>query len=151
MIRHAAAFARFGVLGGISFALNLAVTTGLHELAGVRAETAYAVALALVLLTNFVACRLWVFGDSHGRALDQGVLFLISSLAFRGAEYAAFLVLHTLAGLHYLAAIVLITAFSVATKFLHYRFVVFRASPASPGGREPASPQRGTPRRASRV
>ncbi|GAB4376439.1 MAG: hypothetical protein Kow0062_16700 [Acidobacteriota bacterium] len=126
MRRLAGAFGRFGLLGLVSFAINLAVTAGLHEIAGLAEELAYAVALGVVLVTNFAACRLWVFPDSAGSVVGQGVAFLLSSFGFRGAEYVAFLLVHTLGGVHYLLTILLVTGVSTVVKFLHYRFLVFR-------------------------
>ncbi len=141
MRRLAEAFGRFGLLGVASFSINLGLTAGLHELGGVREESAYAFSLAVVLATNFVACRYWVFRGSHGGVVTQGLAFLASSFAFRGSEYLAFLLLHTAAGLHYLVTIVVVTGFSTVVKFVHYRFIVFRDPAAEPpSGR---SPQRG--------
>ena len=130
MRRLARSFGRFGLLGLASFAINIGLTAGLHELAGLAEELAYAVALAVVLVTNFAACRLWVFPDATGGVLGQGLAFLASSAGFRGAEYAAFLLLHTLAGVQYLVTIVIVTGVSTLAKFVHYRFLVFRSAPA---------------------
>lgn len=141
MRRLAAAFGRFGLLGAASFSINVGLTAGLHELGGVREEYAYAISLVVVLATNFVACRYWVFRGSHGGVVTQGLAFLASSFAFRGVEYVAFLLLHTIGGLHYLVTIFLVTGFSTVAKFVHYRFIVFRTVPADPPARP--SPQGG--------
>jgi putative flippase GtrA len=117
---------KFGLLGALSLIVNLAVTTGLHELLGAAEETAFAVALATVLAMNFALCRYFVFERaSEGDAGRQLSLFVISSLGFRGVELLAFFVVHTFLGVQYVVAILSILATSVLVKYLFFRSVVF--------------------------
>ena len=53
--------ARFLVLSGLSFALNLAFTAALHEGVGLGADASFALALVAVFLVNFTLMRWYVF------------------------------------------------------------------------------------------
>jgi putative flippase GtrA len=119
------ASARFVVLSGISFSINLGLTSGLHELAKVKEEIAFAVALAVVLVTNFIGMRYFVYTGRQGNVIKQFVSFLLSSSGFRGLEYVLFLVLHTWLGLAYRLAIIATLATTFVTKFFFYGAVVF--------------------------
>ncbi len=136
--RVAAAFGRFGMLAAISAALSFGLTIGLHELAGVRAHAAYAVALLVAFVVNFLAMRHAVFRAQAGPARCQLALHALTAIAFRVGEYAAFLLLHWCLGLHYVLAMVAIQGLSFLGKFFVYRNVVFRlpshdrAAPAAP-------------------
>ncbi len=117
---------RFGLLGGLSFAINVGLTVFLKEVLGATAELAFALALATVLVVNFMTCRYLVFeGASQGDRRRQLPLFVASSLVIRSLEYATFLIVHSVLGVHYLVAIVGILAVSVLMKFVFFRSVVF--------------------------
>jgi len=115
-------------VGIFSVLVNICVTTILHEALGVPEEHAYLIGLATVLVMNFLACRYVIFSDSKGDIRRQAVGFLISSMAFRGAEYGCFLVLHSLMGVHYIIGIVAISGVSFLAKFFFFGRVVFGTS-----------------------
>jgi putative flippase GtrA len=118
---------RFGLLGVASFTANLGLTAFFHEVLRWRPEIAFAVPLAIVLALNFVACRHLVFeatGDDTGRQLLR---FVLSSLGFRSAEWVAFVIIHSIAGLYYLSAVIVVLLVSFFVKFFFFRSVVFRA------------------------
>jgi SAM-dependent methyltransferase len=130
--RLAAAFGRFGLLAVASAVLSFGLTIGLHELAGVPAYAAYAVALLVAFVVNFVAMRHAVFRARTGSAGRQLTLHGLTAISFRAGEYAAFLLLHSCLGLHYITVMVAIQALSFLGKFFVYRNVVFRLLDHSP-------------------
>ena len=67
--------ARFLVLSGLSFTLNLAVTGALHEGAGLGADASFACALATVFLVNFALMRWYVFPGGSRPVVPQLVGF----------------------------------------------------------------------------
>ena len=120
---------RFGALGGVTLATNIALTTFLHRTMGMAAELSFALSLATVIVISFVGCRYMIFqAASEGDLKRQAALFLLSSLGFRGTEYLGFLMLHTLLGLHYLMAIVAVCGASFLAKFFYFRHAVFISS-----------------------
>ena len=127
------AFLRFGLVGAGSFTLILGLTIGLHEGVGIGEEGAFGVGLGAALVLNFWACRHFVFeGAAKGAAGRQFLLFVGSSVGFRGLEYVAFLGLHTVGGIQYILASLTILCTSMLLKFLYYRRVVFPAGPETP-------------------
>ncbi len=115
----------FGLLGLVSFTLNLGLSALLHELLGVSEELSFGVSLMVVFVVNFLACRYLIFDAAGGNLARQLIAFTLSSLAFRGMEYVAFLLLHSLVGVHYLIAITAVLGVSMIGKFLFYRGAVF--------------------------
>ncbi len=124
--------ARFLVLSGLSFTLNLAVTAALHEGAGLGADASFACALATVFLVNFALMRRYVFPGGSRPLVPQLVGFGLSSLAFRGLEFAGFLLLHSVLELAYLLAAAATLSLSFATKYVYYNAWLFAREP---GGR----------------
>jgi len=124
---------RFGALGAVGFALNIAVTAVLTEVAGAPAELAFAIALAVVFVFSFLTSRYLIFvGAATGNPRRQLIKFAVSSAAFRGAEYLGFLLLHTVIGLNYLVAIPAVLGVSFLTKFVAYSTVVFTPDKEAP-------------------
>ncbi len=111
----------------VSFTLNLGLSALLHEVVRAPEELAFAVALVVVFAVNFLACRYLIFDAAGGNLYRQLVAFALSSLVFRGLEYVAFLLLHSVAGVHYLVAIAAVLGISMIGKFLFYRGAVFVA------------------------
>ena len=117
---------RFGALGGTTFATNISLTAFLHQGLGLSAEVAFALSLGTVLIISFFACRYWIFKTGSERdPRHQALLFFLSTLAFRGAEYLGFLLLHTVFGIHYLTAVAAILITTFFAKFFYYRDAVF--------------------------
>jgi len=116
---------RFGMLSGLSFVANISITVLLHEGAGFPEELAFAIALVVVFVMNFLGCRLFVFNAQEGDPKRQFAMFLSSSVIFRLGEYLAFLLIHTLLGLYYIATIIAIKLFFTVIKFFFYRSAVF--------------------------
>ena len=95
---------RFVLLGAISFTTNLGITAGLHELAGVSPDVAFAVGLATVFVLNFAAMRWWVFPESGRGVARQLGGFAMMSVIFRSSEFLVFLLLRHVGDTYYLFA-----------------------------------------------
>ena len=112
--------ARYLLLSALSFALTLGITAGLREWFGVPPEISFAVALAVVFVTNFAGMRWWVFRGTERPVIVQFVGFGLSSLSFRGLEYCGYLLLYRIAGIPYLAAAVATIGISFVVKYAVY-------------------------------
>ena len=121
--------ARFLAVSALGFALNLTITGCLHELLGTSEELAFAVALITVFSYNFVACRYFIFRATNADPRQQLIKYALSSAAFRLAEYAAFVLIHTVLNVHYLVAAVLVLGASFFGKYFFYGSVVFTDDP----------------------
>ena len=115
---------RFFLMSGLSAGITFGSPIILHELAGFEEKDAVGLALVAAFVVNFLVARSYVFRSS-GAMLPQLVRFASSSLAFRGGEYLAFLLLHSYAGMFYVFAVGIVLAISFVLKFLFYRVFVF--------------------------
>jgi putative flippase GtrA len=118
----------FGVLVGL--------TAALHEVAGFSEELAYGVSLAVVYVLSFTFMRSLVYRAGSGPIGEQAVRYVFSALGFRGLEYAAFLLAHTVLGYYYLWSIIAINMVSTIVKYFYYKKVVFilgKRKPATAG------------------
>ena len=117
---------RFFQLSCASFVTNFGLTLGLHEWGQMPAAAAFAMALAAVLVLNFVGMRWYIYETPTGALWHQFWLYLCSACGFRAAEYGAFLLWHTWHGSDYRLAVVGITVISAALKFFYYRLLFER-------------------------
>ena len=115
---------RFVQLGGFAFALNLGITVTGHEIVGLPADLAFAIALVTVFFVNFYGFRRFVYRKC-GPARRQMLRFLIALIPLRAIEFAAFVALHQLAGIDYVVATILVLATSAIAKFITFRLWVF--------------------------
>lgn len=118
-------FLRYCVAAALSFGANLSLTWALHSLFGTLPELAFAIALIVVILMNFFLARHYIYRVGNGCAFDQLPRYLVATLSFRAAEYAGFILLHTLLGIMYLLAAGTILATSFIVKFFVYGSKVF--------------------------
>jgi hypothetical protein len=81
---------RFFQLSCVSFVTSFGLTLALHEWGQLPEEAAFAVALAVVLILNFVGMRWYIYEAQSGTILQQFGLYLCSAWAFRGADTALF-------------------------------------------------------------
>jgi putative flippase GtrA len=114
---------RFGAMTLMSASVTVGLPIILHEFFGVRPHLAAAIAFAAAFLLNFLSLRRLVFRSERGAARDF-VTFALSSLAFRGAEYVAFLLLTTMLRVHYVVALLCVLSLSALAKFFWYRRVM---------------------------
>jgi putative flippase GtrA len=115
----------FGAVGALTFAANLAVTAGLHELAGLNVEISYAGGYTTALFVSFLLCRYTIFSATTENPFRQFAIFAISSILFRGLEYIASVLCYKFFGMQYLLAMVLVQSLTFIIKFFYYRTVVF--------------------------
>jgi putative flippase GtrA len=124
----------------LSFTVNLGLSALLHERLGWSEELAFLIAIAIVLLMNFLACRYLIFDAREGDIRQQAVRFLLSALGFRGAEYGCFLLIHSWLGVQYLVAITGILGVSFGAKFLFFGRFVFQSQLLKRDGGASGSP-----------
>lgn len=116
---------RFGLGGVLLLPANLTVTALLHEVVGLMVEVAAACGFIAALVVGFALCRYVVFDASAGSPARQFTAFAVSSVFFRGIEYAAFVALYRYAEAHYVVSIVAVVGVSFIFKFAYYKLVVF--------------------------
>lgn len=121
---------RYLVFSGVSFCLNLGTTATLHEAFGVAPEVAFAIALVLVFIVNFIGLRWWIFAGTERPLGSQFVAFGLSSLVFRALEYAGYLVLLRALGLPYLIAAIATIGVSFVAKYIVYDTWLFSRTSA---------------------
>ena len=117
---------RFIIGAGASYTLVIGITTGLHEISGVPPHFAYAAALGVALVFNFLFNRHLVFRSTHGEGKAQAIRFVITSCAFRLGEWIIFSVLIASLGTHYAVLATIIQAISLLLKYVVFRRFVFR-------------------------
>jgi putative flippase GtrA len=118
---------RFAGVGGITFAVGLAVTALSHELLGLPEQVGAGIALAVLLVLGFVLSRTFTF-ESSGHIGRQAWKFLFVGGLMRGFEYFLFLGLFSGIGLNYLIAFCLALGISFFVKFFLYRNWIFAES-----------------------
>jgi putative flippase GtrA len=111
---------RFLLLTCASATISLGLPVILHEWLGVPPELGVAAGFLTAFIVNLTMLRRVVFSSDRSLSHDF-VLFSLSTLSFRGAEYVAFLLLYSLVGINYVVALVLVLCISSAAKFLWYR------------------------------
>ena len=121
----------FGAAGAVGFLANISVTAIMKDSLGLPIEAAYLAGYLSALIIGFMICRHIIFKSATHSAGKQLVLFLVSSIFFRGAEYGVSLFLYKKLGMHYLCALAIVTCAAFFLKFLYYRTVVFRKGPQS--------------------
>src|SRR5689334_7293489 len=84
----------FGILTVVSASITVGLPILLHERWGISPPRAAAIAFVLAFVVNFVSLRRLVFSSRRGAGHDL-LVYAASSLFFRGAEYAGFLLLYT--------------------------------------------------------
>lgn len=127
-------FVRFCVVTLLSLTVSFGGTIALHEYAGWPEEFAYAVALATAFLMNFLFLRGYIFPSRDVEPGRQFLVYALSAAGFRASEYALFLLVHTLLGVHYILTMIAIQGATFVIKFFFYGGVVFRGEGTGPKG-----------------
>ena len=122
---HARPFAMFAATGLFSGGLNLGLTWGLTELAGLDPRASYACTLAILLIINFFIGRHFIFNASEQGAGRQFLRFAGSSGVARALEWCLFSLLVSHTHLHYLFVTILVLGISFCVKYVVYRRFVF--------------------------
>jgi len=127
-IKQAGSLFRFGRLSILSFAINLGLTITLHEWFGLSTTLSFAMTILFLYVFNFVAMRFYVFPAitvGGPGVIKQATGFLISSAVFRAVDYGAFLFLHSVFGIYYIATIIIVTGISFIAKYFFYNRWIF--------------------------
>jgi putative flippase GtrA len=118
---------RFGLVGGVGFAVNLAVYTLVVHSAGVDYRAASVAAWLVAVLNNFVLNRHWTFDARDGRAHFQAMRFLVVSLVAEGFSLLLLTLLVEGAGISKIPAQALAVGGSMPLNFLGNKLWSFRA------------------------
>ena len=81
---------RWAQLSCASFVTNFGLTLGLNEWGQMPEEAAFAMALAAVLVLNFVVMRWYIYDGKVGTIWQQSGLYLCSACVFRRRNTARF-------------------------------------------------------------
>jgi putative flippase GtrA len=118
---------RFGLVGGIGFAVNLGVYTLFVHPIGVDYRVAAVAAWLVAVINNFVLNRHWTFDARGGRAHIQSMRFLIVSLVAFGFSLLLLTLFVEGAGIAKIPAQALAVAASTPLNFLGNKLWSFRA------------------------
>ena len=116
---------RFGAVGIVTLSTNFVVTVVAREVVGLAVEASYLCGFFVVLVISFFLCRQAVFNSAAGHRIRQFILFVASSVFFRGMEFLATVGLYKLIGTHYILALLAVQVGSFFIKFFYYRDTVF--------------------------
>lgn len=121
--KRLAELVRYGIATALSATVTLGVPLALHEGLGVPERQAVAFAFATAFILNFVTTRSFVFRRG-GNARNDLPRYVLTSLAFRLAEYGTFLLLFQMELVYYVAQIIVISL-SLVLKFLILKSFVY--------------------------
>ncbi|HWX51690.1 MAG TPA: GtrA family protein [Solirubrobacteraceae bacterium] len=120
---------RFGLVGGIGFAVNLAVyALGVHVI-GLDYRVAAVVAWLVAVMNNFILNRHWTFDARDGRMHFQAMRFLAVSLVAFGVSLLLLTLFVEVAGIAKVPAQALAVATSMPLNFLGNKLWSFRSEP----------------------
>ncbi len=126
---------RYVLTGAAGLGVSLAVTVLMREGAGLSAEAAFAVALAVVFAFQFFANAFFVFESGADR--NTLLRYAGSALVFRLSDFLLFAGLQGLVAPYYVAAALAILITNLV-KFLVYRRFVFTGRGRNRDGRAAA-------------
>lgn len=127
---HVRPFIMYAATGLFSGGLNLALTGGLTELAGLDPRVSYACALIVLLVINFFIGRHLIFASTGVSAARQFLRFAGTSGTARLLEWCLFSLLVTHTPLHYLMVTIFVLGTSFCVKYVVYRRFVFAKAAA---------------------
>ena len=141
--------AKFGVVGGIAFAVTTVGTNLLHFQAGLGPLTANVVATIMATAASYAGNRYWTFRHREGSTMGKEfVVFFVLNGVGLAIQLACIAITYYLLGLHgklaYNAALVIGIGFGTLFRFWSYRRWVWLAPPAEEAG-DGAVPQPATP------
>jgi putative flippase GtrA len=129
---------RFGLVGGVGFAVNLAVYALFVHPLGVDYHVAAVAAWLVAVVNNFVLNRHWTFDARAGRAHFQALRFLVVSLVAEGCSLLLLTLFVEGVGLAKIPAQALAVAASMPLNFLGNKLWSFRAEEEIPPTRAAA-------------
>jgi len=119
---------RFGVVGGVGFAVNLGVYALFVHSIGVDYHFAAVAAWLVAVINNFVLNRHWTFDARDGLARFQAIRFLVVSLVAFGVSLLLLTLFVEAAGIAKIPAQALAVATSTPLNFLGNKLWSFRAA-----------------------
>jgi putative flippase GtrA len=120
-------FGRYLLATGFSALMSLGLPVLFVDVFGWRAELAVAAAFVIAFLVNFLIHKFLVF-RSAGRVLREFLGFAATNGLMRLVDYAGFLLLYRVAGLHYLVALVAVLTVTSLLRFLAFRRIFGRGA-----------------------
>jgi putative flippase GtrA len=121
---------RFGLVGGIGFAVNLAVYAFCVHVLGLDYHVAAVAAWLVAVMNNFILNRHWTFDASDGRVHFQAMRFLVVSLVAFGFSLLLLTLFVEVAGIAKVPAQALAVAASMPLNFLGNKLWSFRSEVA---------------------
>jgi putative flippase GtrA len=118
---------RFGLVGGVGFAVNLAVYALFVHPVGADYHVAAVAAWLVAVINNFVLNRHWTFDARHDLARVQAIRFLLVSLLALGVSLLLLTLLVAGAGVAKVPAQALAVVASMPLNFLGNKLWSFRA------------------------
>jgi putative flippase GtrA len=119
---------RFGLVGGVGFAVNLVVYFAFVHGVGLDYRAANVLAWLVAVANNFVLNRHWTFDARSGRAHHQAIRFLLVSLVAEAFSLLLLTLLVQSAGLDKVLAQALAVAASMPLNFLGNKLWSFRST-----------------------
>jgi putative flippase GtrA len=120
---------RFGVVGGVGFAVNLGVYALFVHAVQVDYHVAAVVAWLVAVMNNFILNRHWTFDAGDGRMHFQAMRFLVVSLVAFGCSLLLLTLFVEVAGIAKVPAQALAVATSMPLNFLGNKLWSFRSEP----------------------
>jgi putative flippase GtrA len=117
---------RFGLVGGVGFAVNIAVYALCVHVIGIDYHAAAVVAWLVAVMNNFILNRHWTFDASHGPVHFQAMRFLVVSLVAFGVSLLLLTIFVETAGIAKVPAQALAVATSMPLNFLGNKLWSFR-------------------------
>jgi putative flippase GtrA len=117
---------RFGLVGGVGFAVNIAVYALCVHVIGIDYHAAAVVAWLVAVANNFILNRHWTFDASHGPVHFQAMRFLVVSLVAFGVSLLLLTILVETAGIAKVPAQALAVATSMPLNVLGNKLWSFR-------------------------
>jgi hypothetical protein len=108
--------------------LNIGITIFFHELLKFSEEIAFAIALLIIFVLNFILFRFFIFEDSFTPLSAQFINYSLFAAGFRLSEYLVFLFFHTFIGIDYKLVTTCTLVISSITKYFAYRFLFNKPS-----------------------
>jgi putative flippase GtrA len=118
---------RFGLVGGLGFAVNLAVYAFCVHFLGLDYHVAAVAAWLVAVMNNFFLNRHWTFDAGEGRVHFQAFRFLVVSLVAFGVSLLLLTLLVEDAGIAKVPAQALAVATSMPLNFLGNKLWSFRS------------------------
>ena len=118
---------RFGLVGGVGFAVNLAVYTFCVHVLGLDYHVAAVAAWLVAVMNNFFFNRHWTFDAGDGRVHFQAMRFLVVSLVAFGVSLLLLTLFVEAAGIAKVPAQALAVATSMPLNFLGNKLWSFRS------------------------